>query len=664
MPPFSSLDIDDNAGPLSIDQLCQPTLNDLVTPVWIYDTLNFRIYWANKSGLVLWGSDALEELRARDFKPETSEAVNQTLLAFLEEFKQGHKVSRWWRLSPHGIIKDVFCQFSGIRLEDGRLAMLCEGLEARVLHSEAFMSSAIIASMYDRAGTIISANPTFEEYFGDHIFNLGDMICDRTLVEKLLQRGAVERESLEKDLLVNTLRGERWHSVHIQPINQADGDIAYLVTQQDINNRKQRELEHQAQAATDPLTGLLNRNGIEQALLGYAESHLQYLLFYIDLDGFKPINDTYGHGVGDLLLCAVAERLQSEICEHPLVCRVGGDEFILAVSQATLDHSADDIAQKIVRQLSRVYSLPGQPPLSISASVGFALYPDHGQTLNALVSSADAAMYVAKQRGRRRWIRYRPGMEDTHKRKTLLAHELPKASAEDELILHYQPIVCTRTGTVLMVEALLRWHNKLLGAVSAGETIEAAEDIGLIAEIESWLLNRVCADLHTIRRQLQSPVRAAVNISGLHLVDEHFLPNLDRAVAQAGLTPADLVIELTESALLPVRETHDSPAHRLAQRGYGIAIDDFGTGYSSLAYLHRLPADYVKIDKAFIERLHEDSSTVACIQNLIATLGMESIAEGVETETQSSLLERELVTLQQGHWHGAPVPLPALKKRE
>ena len=636
-------------------------LDDLVTPVWIYDTTHFCIYWANKRALELWGSESLDELRSRDFKPETSDAVHQTLLSYFENFERGEAVSRWWRLSPNGVVKDVFCQFSGVRLDCGRLAMLCEGLEMDVSQSEAFMSSAMIASTYDAEMRLISSNPTFKEIFGDQVQEFSNiMVNESDLIGVLPQSGMMKE--LTQDLMVNTLEGERWHSVHIRRLVHHDNqDACFLVTQSDIHQRKERELRHAQQAVTDALTGLCNRYALENRINRLIVDKTPFTLFYIDLDGFKPINDTYGHKVGDVILKGVAERLDKGIQnKKAIVCRLGGDEFVMTLRQNEMGNSAEHVAASIIHLLSKPYEIKEHLSLSISASVGIAHYPEHGAAHETLLASADAAMYAAKQRGRRRYVHYVPGMEHNIQRKMRLAQALPQAIEKQELSVHYQPIVDISTGEVEIVEGLIRWHSQMLGDVSAEETIEAAEDTGLISTIEAWVINQVCADLKKIREVLGSQVRMSVNISGMHLTEPGFITTLNAAVSRNGLLPRDLIVELTEGTLIPVAESESSPAYRLKSLGYHIAIDDFGTGYSSLAYLHCFPVSYVKIDKAFVERMLDDVATVSCINRLVSTLGMMTIAEGVELKTQIKLLRKQDVKLQQGYWFSRPVSLDEL----
>ncbi len=634
-------------------------LDDLITPIWIYDTTRFHIHWANKRALLLWESDNLEELISRDFKAETSDAINQTLLSYLDDFEHTQSISRWWRLSPNGIVKDVFCHFSGITLNDGRKAMLCEGLEMDVSQSNAFMSSATIASTYDANMQLISANPTFKEVFGQHVKKLSNILFNANDIDSLITQADSQTE-FTKDLLVNTLNGERWHNIHIRHFNQKNQTTFFLITQNDIHQRKERELRYAQQAITDTLTGLFNRCSFESRTESMIARETAFTLFYIDLDGFKPINDNYGHRVGDIILQGVARRLEKGILDKAIACRIGGDEFVITVKDHQCETPVKEIAASIIQTLSKPFKINERLMLSVSASVGIAHFPTHGTSHENILANADTAMYIAKQRGRRRYVHYEPGMEESTQRQMLLAQALPLAIQNDELSVHYQPIVNLSNSQVELVEGLIRWHNPGLGSIPAQETIKCAEEIGLIAEIEAWVINQACNDLCVIRQAFAAHIRLSVNISGLHLLEPGFLKMLDSIVKHHHLEPNDLIAELTEGTLVPVVKSKEGLAHQLNVMGYKIAIDDFGTGYSSLAYLHRFPTSYVKIDKAFVERIEEDESTVSCINHLITTLGMRAIAEGVENRAQIKALINQDVILQQGYCFSPALPLDEL----
>lgn len=639
---------------------CIPHMDHLHTPVWVYDAIRFRIRWANKAGLKLWESETLKELSSRDFKTDTFDAIHQELLSYLDVFNEGQTIHRWWQFTPKGKKKEVFCQFSGIQLENNRAGMLCEGLHIDISRSDAFMSSLNITSTYNDSFHLTSSSPAFTKVFGHNIHFLHDMFIQHFDLARIR---TVTNDNMEytNDLKIISIDGERWHHIQIKSFADSNGDMAYLVTQQDIHQRKIKEIEYANQAHTDPLTGLLNRPGLAQKIKQSISKKCPFTVYYVDLDGFKPINDIYGHQTGDHILKNVAHRLSKDIHVSAHACRIGGDEFVLVVPKSeTFQIDFSTVGQNIVNVISSAFQLKNGLQLSISASVGFAQFPQHGESLDEVLANADAALYVAKQSGRRCAIQYTAGMEEKLKRKLLLSQALPDALIRNEISLCYQPIIESTTRKVIIVEALLRWNNHKLGNVSPSETIVFAEEIGLIHELESWVINTACRDLYTLRSKFGKQVRIAINISGLHFISDKMLPTLENAIQKYTLKPQDIIIELTEGTLVPATNTATGPAHQLTRRGFDIAIDDFGTGYSSLAYLHRFPAKYVKIDQAFITRLHEDKATIACIHRLITSLGMISIAEGVETDFQQQILQQESIQLQQGFLISHPQPLQQL----
>ena len=284
-------------------------------------------------------------------------------------------------------------------------------------------------------------------------------------------------------------------------------------------------------------------------------------------------------------------------------------------------------------------------------------FPRDGDDLDKLLLRADAAMYVAKSQGKKRGVRYTKGMEESLQRSSLVARHLFLAIENNELSLHYQPIYDMSTNQIYSFEALLRWRNPTLGAVSADETIRIAESTGIIVDIENWVINQAIKDLPQLRSLTCSRALISVNISGLHFVDPQLPRYLLSILAKHKLTAADLVIELTESALLKDINEDNSGAQHMSENGINLSIDDFGTGFSSLAYLHQIPAKVVKIDRSFTARLTQSSATITSIHYLLKSLQLVTLVEGVESHEQSELLQMIGINLQQGYALGRPQPI-------
>lgn len=629
-----------------------PSAELLRAPVWIYDIIGKRITWANPVAIAFWEAHSLAELQARDFSNGQSKAVEQALLGYLEKFQRGEQVDLWWEISPGGIRKRVFSRFSGIEIqtESGpRLAMLVEAMVSPELLNGGDIPCAAMAVLFDPAGAIISFNPPFAEQFGDKLNNLREILVEQDTHSFIQGMG-----SMGRDIQLKSQRGPRWHHAEITLKQEISEESVYALTLIDMQERKLREIEIANEARSDFLTGLMNRRG----MLQYMESntHSPCTLFYIDLDGFKPVNDTYGHTMGDRLLCQLADVLLAQPGQK--VCaRVGGDEFVVIVLEALHEDEILRRANQMLKELSAPRVLAANCEVRVSGSLGIASMPTDGTDIHSLMTNADAAMYEAKKQGRNRAVIYQPGMESWLRRRAQILHHLDDAIANHDMVLHYQPIVDGHSGNAVLVEALLRWHHPILGAVSPLEFIAVAEESGKIAPLENWVIEQACRDLLRLRQRYSDDIRVSINISGVNMVQPDFTDNLLERLTQSDCRPQDLLLELTESVLVPVLEQQNPCLQRLVAAGFQLAIDDFGTGYSSLAYINQLPASYVKIDKAFIDRLDPDPHTLVFIRDLCEKFGMRCIAEGVELASQRKALNDAGITLQQGYYFARPTPL-------
>ncbi|WP_261841857.1 putative bifunctional diguanylate cyclase/phosphodiesterase [Aliamphritea ceti] len=630
-------------------------IDQLQTPIWIYDIDNYRIHWANESALTLWHASSLEELTARDFQEGTSDAVQHTLLNYLDDFALGKRICHWWQLSPKGKAKDVYCQFSGVYLDDGRLAMLVEGLHVERAEIAALVSGTIMICLFNEQFELLSANPSFRQQFGTDIHNLADLIPVDELV-KIDRQLAGKDKFYEQDICLQCADGNRWHSVEVRLSETTAGD--FVVSFQDIHERKSRELELQQMATHDVLTGVFNRKGLFQRMKLLHEKQTPFSIYYIDLDGFKPINDGFGHAVGDSLLCQVASRLRRCTGDDGDISRIGGDEFVVILPEACVDDYFDVFATALVQSLSGQYKISDDiPPVVLSVSVGVASYPRDDDDLELLLADADAAMYMAKGSGRRCWIQYRKGMREQLLRRTQISQRIGAALLNDEFEMCYQPVFDMHDSRVVIVEALVRWPGSELAEVSPDELIDVAEHCGLIGELSSWIFYQACQEFRAIRQRFGDQVLLSLNVSGLHIQQGRLISDLEYAINSAGLLPQDLVLELTERVIMPDSKEYSSTIDQLIGYGFSFAIDDFGTGFSSLAYLNSIPAKWVKLDREFVSRLDKGVETVTCIHKLVDALGMNLIVEGVETRWQVEKLKEHQIFYQQGYYHFSPANL-------
>lgn len=425
--------------------------------------------------------------------------------------------------------------------------------------------------------------------------------------------------------------------------------------------RKQAESRLAELVHIDPLTRLANRTLFQQRLtylLSRARRTGECLgVLFIDLDGFQPVNDALGHGAGDDLLIEVAQRLLALVREHDTVARLGGDEFAAILDNLSSPDEAKQVAMRILERLRSPARL-GSAEVCLTASIGIATYPEVGEGAENLLRAADSAMVRAKKRGRNTYAvhsrrtgsRTRPELE--------FSESLREALQKGEFVLHYQPVVEADTSEVVAAEGLLRWYRNGERWVQPAEFIPAIEESGDIVWLGEWVIRSACEALQRIRARGVLLQRIAVNLSALQLADEALVPNVQRAMAMHGLVPGDLELEVTETVLMRDKEQASRVLSELRAQGVRVAMDDFGTGYSQLAYLHRLPANVLKIDRSFVSGLAEDvyaQEITTTIVGLGHRLGMEVVAEGVETEMQRQFLRSVGCDLMQGYLFGKPV---------
>jgi diguanylate cyclase (GGDEF)-like protein len=379
-------------------------------------------------------------------------------------------------------------------------------------------------------------------------------------------------------------------------------------------------------------------------------------VLFVDLDGFKKVNDTAGHEAGDALLCSVARRLASCVAEDDTLARVGGDEFVIVVS--SYDDTADLIAlaRQILETIAVPFAVAGNE-YYLGASIGISLFPEDGQDVPTLMRNADSAMYSAKQRGRNNFQFFTAELNQHLQRRFAIEQRLRRALAAGELSLVYQPIIDSRGGRTVGAEALLRWYNRELGDVSPVEFIPVAEDTGLILAIGNWVLEHACEQLAQWRSTLAPDLVIAVNLSPRQFNDG-LVERIEGCLARCGLAADALELEITERLLMSDSETVLPMLRALSNMGVRISVDDFGTGYSSLSYLKRFPLHNLKIDRSFVAGLPDHRDSIAITQAVVAmahSLGMNVTAEGVETTAQAAFLRSINCDKQQGYLFSRPV---------
>jgi diguanylate cyclase (GGDEF)-like protein/PAS domain S-box-containing protein len=494
----------------------------------------------------------------------------------------------------------------------------------------------------------------------------------------------VPKESLEKaEEVVSELRaGRTWSGevllrrkdgsyvpvfVTATPLFDARGDPAGMIgVSSDISERKALEAELERRASHDTLTGLPNRpafvNRLGQALRRTRprQNSREVGVLFMDLDGFKTINDSLGHQAGDRLLVTVAERLRKRLRNEDVLARFGGDEFAVLLEDTAGTSEAIRVAQRIAEDLREPFTVDDFQ-VSVSTSIGITLgTAQANDDPERMLRDADVAMYRAKEQGPGRYAVFDPAMQARAQERLELEAELRRALEQGEFVLYYQPEVSLHDGKMVGFEALLRWQHPERGLLKPSAFVPIAEDTDLIAPIGRWVLEEACqqAKRWEEERPLASPMTMEINLSSKQLRRQGLVRTVEEALARADLEAHTLALDMTETVLIRTSEDNTQALDALKEMGVRLGLDDFGTGYSSLSYLKRLPVDRVKVDKSFVKGLGEnatDTALVRMIIDLCHTLGVEIVAEGIETSEQAVLLRDMGCDLGQGYYFARPL---------
>jgi diguanylate cyclase (GGDEF)-like protein/PAS domain S-box-containing protein len=527
--------------------------------------------------------------------------------------------------------------------------------------------------MFDRDERLIVCNELYTEMYGLRSDQAAPGATLRSVLEarvvagnspddteKYIEDRLAEVRRREPYYTENTMRDGRTFAVNHRPMVGG----GWVAIHQDITAQKRAEMQITYMARHDGLTGLANRavlrEKMEEALARQRRHGSKFSLFMLDLDLFKTVNDSLGHPVGDELLKMVAARLCDCVRETDVVTRLGGDEFaILTTVDGDQSEAAISTAERLLTAVAAPYELDGHA-LNIGTSIGIALAPEHGTSVDQLVKNADLALYKAKSEGRDayRFFESAMGIEALTRR----AHqiELRNALALEEFELHYQPIVNIKAKEIASVEALIRWRHPSRGVIAPAEFIPLAEETGLISPIGEWVLHRACQEA----ARWPAHVKVSVNLSAVQFRKICPEENFEKVLAQTGLPAERLELEITESVLLHGSADNVEMLHKLRLMGISIVLDDFGTGYSSLSYLRMFPFDKIKIDRSFVHELAKNAdcaAIVSAVAGLGHSLRIGTVAEGVETESQLMLVKAAGCTHAQGYLFGRPAPAAELK---
>jgi diguanylate cyclase (GGDEF)-like protein len=449
----------------------------------------------------------------------------------------------------------------------------------------------------------------------------------------------------------------------VAPIHDRDGKTAgAVIIFRDVSAARALALQMTYSAEHDYLTGLPNRmllnDRISQAIALSPRHKKHVALLFLDLDGFKHINDSLGHAVGDKLLQSVAQRLVECVRASDTVSRQGGDEFVVLLSEVERSEDAAITARRMLNAVAQPHTID-KHDFHITTSIGVSVYPDDGLDAETLIQNADTAMYQAKENGRQSFQFFKPAMNARAVERQSIEESLRRALERREFALHYQPKINLATGAMAGAEALLRWTHPTRGLVSPAQFIPVAEDCGLILPIGSWVLRRACEQARDWMDAGLPVASMAVNVSAMEFRDQNFLDGLFAILTKTGLDPRLLELELTESVLMKHAASAAAILQTLRERGIRVTVDDFGTGYSSLSYLRKFPVDSLKIDQSFVRQIGtagDDSTIVKAVIGMAQGLNLRVIAEGVETAEEVTFLRACRCEEAQGYYFSQPVP--------
>lgn len=518
---------------------------------------------------------------------------------------------------------------------------------------------------------IILVNKTYEkimgftegEVLGVDTAKVGIQLHSHSFFRNLLSV-LKERGYWQGELINRRKNGEKfptWYS--ISQVLDSEGQVEnYIAIFSDISERKKSRERIDFLAHHDSLTELPNRTLLNDRLdmaINTARRRKEKIgILFIDLDRFKNINDSLGHAAGDQILRQTAERLSAAVRTDDTVARLGGDEFVVLLPRVRDERSLAEVATKLRDELGVPFMLEDMP-LHLSPSIGIAVYPDDGDNPDTLIKNADAAMYLAKEKGRNNYQFYTPLLNVRTLDRLKLEFDLRSAVEQKQFELHYQPQITAGSKKLYGAEALVRWRHPERGLVPPNHFIPLAEETGLITRIGAWVIEEAARQVSNWHQAGHTDLVISVNISALQFHQADFLAQVQTQLAEAGTQPSSLELELTESMLMGDMEVSIQVLQAFRDLGYRIAIDDFGTGFSCLNYLRRLPVNILKIDQSFVRDMQSDKASLAIVSSIIKlaqSLGMETIAEGVETAEEAALLVSQGCRLMQGYYYSKPLP--------
>jgi len=645
-------------------------LDNSSNEIYIFAADNFRFIQVNQGARTNLGynMEELREMTPWDLKPELPLRNGENIQL---DFETTHK-----RKDGSTYPVEVRLQLSHAEDPPVYMAMILDISKRRESEGElrklsrAINQSSNVVVITDTKSRIEYVNPKLTELTG---YSANEVLGKKP---SLWQAGDTP-DAVYKDLWGNIKRGKEWRgeiknkkkdgsyywaSESISVLRDDDGEIThYICIQEDVTNQKETESQLHYLAYYDNLTGLPNRrlfaDRLQQAMKDADRKERLVAVLFVDLDQFKNINDSLGHETGDILLKEAAERLKNCVRVNDTVARLGGDEFTLVLSDMEHARNAMNVAENIIEAFSQPFDI-NNLSLFVTASIGITLYPLDDNDVDGLLKNADSAMYHAKDAGRNNFQFYSAEMTAKAEERLELENDLRRALARNEFELYYQPQIDTICGSIVGMEALIRWHRPQHGLTTPDKFIGIAEESGLIVPIGEWVLREACKQNQVLIISGLPPIRVAVNLSARQFREPDLVKTVDRALKDTGLDPALLELEITESIMMSNAKRVTRMLEELSALGVTISVDDFGTGYSSLSYLKQFPISALKIDRSFICDIpndHDDMSITQAVIRMGEGLGIKTVAEGVETREQMDFLKIHQCDLMQGYYFSKPV---------
>lgn len=658
--------------------------------LWDWNMNNNEIFNSNFEQLLGYSKLEMKALMGnmkQIIHPDDYSNVKRALLQHLRKKKPSyevayrilHRAGHWVWVEDNGRVVAWDGKGLPLRLIGTRRDITPEReVEAKLrLSASVFEYAAEGIYILDANFCYLSVNPRFsqmsgfsnDDLEGKHLF---DLTTSDVTPKAALYHSALEQLKRSGDwqgeLLEHRKSGEAFPQwLHITAVYNNDNQIGHYVgIVSDLTQRKEAEEKLKYLANYDRLTSLANRNlfhdRLHSAIMLARDKGHTFAVLHIDLDRFRPLNDSLGHELGDVLLKKVAERISQTASDANTVARLGSDEFALILDQAQSHTALESYCEKIIDNLRRPFKV-GEHELLLGASIGVSLFPEHGRELQILINHADLALQQAKRMGGNSTRFFSDDVKSISIEQVNLESALRKAIFKDEFVVFYQPKICLKTNRIISTEALVRWQHPTMGLLSPAQFIPLAEEAGLISAIGEIVLYKACQQTQDWHTQGFNHISTSVNVVAQQLQRGNLLDIVDRILVNTGLDSTALELELTESSFMDEKDSVCQQLEDLRSRGIKIALDDFGTGYSSLSYLRDFPIDVLKIDQSFVFRIGQAEKDDAIVRAIFAmghSLGMKIVAEGVETETHLAFLKEQGCDVVQGYLISRPIPADKL----